>query len=77
MPRGNQRGYKGMSGYKGGAKIFDSFVKAGLTVAFGKPKGRPRKTTSKKTNHTPQNSGCLVVLTLIIMINLIIFIITI
>lgn len=77
MPRGNQRGYKGMSGYKDGYKIFDSFVKAGLTTAFGKPKGRPRKTTSKKTNYTPENSGCLVVLTLIIMINLIIFIITI
>lgn len=77
MPRGYQRGYKGMSGYKGGSKIFDDVLKAGLNVAFGKPKGRPRKTTSKKTNYTTQNSGCLVVLTLIIMINLLIFIIAI
>jgi|GEM_PF-4705222 len=75
MPRGNQRGYKGMSGYKGGAKIFDSFVKAGLTAALGKPKRRSRKTTSKKTNYTPENSGCLVVLTFIFMINLLIIIV--
>lgn len=77
MPKGNQRGYKGMSGYKGGAKIFDNVLKAGLTAAFGKPKRRPRKNSSKKINYTPENSGCLVVLTLIIMINLLIFIFTI
>ena len=59
MPRGNQRGYKGMSGYKSGAKIFDNFVKAGLTVAFGKPKRR-----KPKVNYAPisNNSGCLVTL---------------
>jgi hypothetical protein len=75
MPRGNQRGYKGMSGYKSGAKIFDSFVKAGLTVAFGKPKGKSRKVPLKKSSHTTQNSGCLVILTFIILFNIIIFII--
>ncbi|MPL74380.1 hypothetical protein SDC9_20252 [bioreactor metagenome] len=75
MPRGNQRGYKGMSGYKGGAKIFDSFVKAGLTVAFGKPKKRSRKAPVKYSNNTPQNSGCLVILTLIFMVNLLIIIV--
>lgn len=57
MLRGNQRGYKGMSGYKSGAKIFDGFIMAGLTAAFGKPKRKSKP----KQNYTPtSNSGCLV-----------------
>jgi hypothetical protein len=66
MPRGNQRGYKGMSGYKGGSKIFDDVLKAGLTVAFGKPKGRPKKAPLKYSNNTPQNGGCLVFIAILI-----------
>ena len=65
MPRGNQRGYKGMSGYKGGAKIFDSFLKAGLTVAFGKPK---RKPSYQPSYNQLNNSGCLVFISIIIVV---------
>jgi len=69
MPRGNQRGYKGMSGYKGGAKIFDSFVKAGLTAAFGKPKRKAtRKYTSSPSSTQLGNSGCLICLLVLIII---------
>jgi len=73
MPRGNQRGYKGYSGYKSGAKILDGFIMAGLTAAFGKPKRRSKP----KVSYAPtSNSGCLVSMLSIVFLMISILVIT-
>lgn len=68
-----QRGYKGMSGYKDGQKIFGNFIKIGLIIGSEILKENPRKKAQiiepadSTESEAHMSSGCIVTIILMIL----------